>query len=734
MRDSRKIAKASNDLNLFIWWFVTLVGATCIFKLNYLKDVYDLRVMLHYLFEPIGALDRGIHFLSFFINDIVEVFFIASLVYIVGRWLLCLNFKTLIVVTTPILLFFAIANLLSFSQLKSALTIETLWISISWALSDPEAIESFILTDMRDTFVSSRIAAPLAAVLAWCALPYVFSRISLHQRMEDQERLCFWVTLSIVMLALACAGTMSLVDRPLSAASWGVLALFLLVLVLASYLLRHWVPWSRIASRFQTYTPIAFILSVLFCGLLYVFGGSNSFERTPLVQGGHWSTIATSLFSNTSRDYEDMAVPPIEDLRRQYYDLVYPRDDGSAGGKLLALPADQTKPRHIVMFSLETAFQRQYRLFDDPSLSNFHRMSRQAIVSEKHQTVAPFTISAAFSMLSGIYPRRNVNGNFAPDSLPHVLARHGYASTYIDAFRTDWMPGTKRNHRLFEALGFDRMLDMSTVPDLAEGKAFASSYQRVLRQEEAAFERALMTVQDAESRDQPALVFVQSVLGHFPWRAPPSHENDRPEAKIRGLASELDRLFGIFLDGLDEAGLTNDVIVVIAGDHGLRHVNEFQSLGFTFAHSDLAFNVPLIVSAPGLLQRQVEIPYVTSHIDLAPTLLGMIGVPSDGLFLHGENLLNRKISQRVTFMLNTKLSPVDGFHWNDNFITYDRTSGTAQLALEATGSDARPLMDAMREGAPLPASLKQPQAMIDSANEIIDLTIAHFTRHTPQDQ
>lgn len=735
MRVTQSTIKTSADFTLFLWWFATLLGASCIFKLNYLKSVYDIRVILHYLFNPIGFLDHYLYFLSFFINDTFEVFLITSLIYIIGRKLLRLDLKVLIVITTPILLFFAMANLLSFNQLRTALTFETLWISISWILSDPEAIESFIRADISSTLVSSRNLAPLVAIIAWCTLPYVFSKISMYHRRGDQEQLRIWLTLSFIMLTLAGAGTMSMVDRPLSAKWWGILVLFLMTTILASYQLRHMVSWLGIASRFQAYATIAFIPPILFSGMFYLFGGLNSFERTPLLQEGHWSTIATSLFSNTPPNYEDMAVPPIDDLRQQYNALVYPQEgDGSVGSDLLVLPADQIKPRHIVMFSLETAFQRHYRLFDDADLPSFHRVSRQAIVSEKHQTVAPFTISAALSMLSGIYPRRNVSGNFTPDSLPHVLAKHGYVSTYIDAFRTDWVLGEKKNHRLFEALGFDSMLDMSTVPDLAEDKEFVNSYQRVLRQEEAAFERALATVQDAEIRDQPAFVFVQSVLGHFPWRAPPSHENDQAEAKIRGLANELDRLLGVFLDGLNKDGLTDDVIIVIAGDHGLRHVNEFESLGFKFAHSDLAFNVPLIISAPGLLRKQVQIPYVTSHIDLAPTLLAMIGVPSDGLFFHGDNFLNQKVSQRVTFLLNTKLSPVDGFHWNDNFITFDRTSGTAQLALEATRSDARPLADAIQKGASLPASFARPQAMIESANEIVDLTIAHFIRHTPKDQ
>jgi len=93
-------------------------------------------------------------------------------------------------------------------------------------------------------------------------------------------------------------------------------------------------------------------------------------------------------------------------------------------------------------------------------------------------------------------------------------------------------------------------------------------------------------------------------------------------------------------------------------------------------HGDTAFNVPFLIYAPGVLGGQVRLPYVTSHVDIAPTLLALSGIEDDPSWLrHGTNILDQRLRDRVTFMLNTNLSPVSGFIWRGCHYTLSELTG-----------------------------------------------------------
>jgi phosphoglycerol transferase MdoB-like AlkP superfamily enzyme len=151
------------------------------------------------------------------------------------------------------------------------------------------------------------------------------------------------------------------------------------------------------------------------------------------------------------------------------------------------------------------------------------------------------------------------------------------------------------------------------------------------------------------------------------------------EAKLYGIAALFDELFGEFLQALTNHGLNDKVLIVVTGDHGFRMRTEFESLGLEVEHGDAAFNVPFLLYAPGLFEQQIRVPYVTSHVDITPTLLALTGIKDDSWLHHGTHMLDQRLRNRVTFMLNTNLSPVSGFHWNGCHYTLNDLTGKTQV-------------------------------------------------------
>lgn len=84
---------------------------------------------------------------------------------------------------------------------------------------------------------------------------------------------------------------------------------------------------------------------------------------------------------------------------------------------------------------------------------------------------------------------------------------------------------------------------------------------------------------------------------------------------------------GRLVDALGQIGILENTIVILVGDHG-EEFREHGCLGHCGLHED-TIRVPWIVSWPGhLAPRTVQTPVQT--LDLLPTLLGLLGLPSSG--------------------------------------------------------------------------------------------------------
>ena len=93
------------------------------------------------------------------------------------------------------------------------------------------------------------------------------------------------------------------------------------------------------------------------------------------------------------------------------------------------------------------------------------------------------------------------------------------------------------------------------------------------------------------------------------------------DAEIAHVDDEIGRL----LDGLDQAGLADRTIVVFTTDHG----DELYDHNYYFWHGcsiyDSVLRVAWIVRLPGIVEAGRRISSVTQAIDIAPTVMDLLG-------------------------------------------------------------------------------------------------------------
>lgn len=115
--------------------------------------------------------------------------------------------------------------------------------------------------------------------------------------------------------------------------------------------------------------------------------------------------------------------------------------------------------------------------------------------------------------------------------------------------------------------------------------------------------------------------------------------------RYKNAVHHADRVTGRLLDELSRLELDEETLVVVTGDHG----EEFLERGFfghTSAFTPEQIRVPLILRGPGIAPG-VE-PGSTSHLDLAPTVLELLGADpaARSRWTLGENLLDPPADRR----------------------------------------------------------------------------------------
>ena len=122
-----------------------------------------------------------------------------------------------------------------------------------------------------------------------------------------------------------------------------------------------------------------------------------------------------------------------------------------------------------------------------------------------------------------------------------------------------------------------------------------------------------------ELTDSPAFYRrQQEVFDHFSerqWR--------ETRAVYYALVTELDAQLGLLTDAVEQAGQLENTIIVVLSDHG-RYMGAHGLDAHNFGAFEEAYNIPLIVSGPGIAEG-AETTGLVSLADVGPTLLELAG-------------------------------------------------------------------------------------------------------------
>jgi glucan phosphoethanolaminetransferase (alkaline phosphatase superfamily) len=377
-------------------------------------------------------------------------------------------------------------------------------------------------------------------------------------------------------------------------------------------------------------------------GLLGV--GRQWFRRTWAARGGNEATRARIL----SQLHETYVMPPPLEYRTGT-DARYP---------LLRVPTEPTttpeKPLNVVIILMESVRLMELGIGGpqkDKVAPNLDRLAREGLYFPTFYANAHQTVRGEFVTLCGQLPNYgggqiySVFPELSVACLPSILKAQGYQTHWISSFSADY--GNKR--RFLSTHGVDHFSDGAVMAARHKNKRPTIGWGP---SDEDLMEFA---VAELDRVKPPFFSLVMTLSNHHPFNAEygiprlPRVEDSEEFRIYKDYVAGMqytDHAVGHFFDLARKHSWFKNTLFVILGDHGIWVFPERGERHLTPAEKMEAYHrVPLILYSPAHLEPRV-VPTLGSQVDLAPTLLDLLGVKAANSF-EGVSLLQDVGKPRV---------------------------------------------------------------------------------------
>jgi arylsulfatase A-like enzyme/Tfp pilus assembly protein PilF len=294
--------------------------------------------------------------------------------------------------------------------------------------------------------------------------------------------------------------------------------------------------------------------------------------------------------------------------------ILYWRSDRSLGAhvatgslkndNVLLITLDTTRADHLPVYG--------YKNVKTPGID---RLAETSLIFDDAIAQVPLTLPSHTSILTGLLPighgvRDNEGYLLDPKviSLAAILKGGGYTTAaFVSAFVLDSRFGLNQ--------GFDSYFDKFD----AYREVNRDEIQRSAEETEAEVEKWLPA-----NKDKRFFCWVHFYDPHDPYDPPEPYASTYASNRYDGEIAYMDRSVGKLLAKLDDLGLTDRTLVIVTGDHG-EGLGEHDESTHKMLLYGTTLRVPLLMRVPGGAQKRI--PGVVRHIDLAPTILDLLGFP-----------------------------------------------------------------------------------------------------------
>ncbi|MFU0826133.1 MAG: Phosphoglycerol transferase MdoB [Lachnoclostridium sp.] len=255
------------------------------------------------------------------------------------------------------------------------------------------------------------------------------------------------------------------------------------------------------------------------------------------------------------------------------------------------------------------------------------------------------TADAEFSTLNSLYPviDRECYTLYADntfDGLPWLLRDKGYTTFAIHGYKGEFW----NREEAYPGQGFENFYSMEDL-DNSDIIGLGISDKSMFKQ----------AVDIIKSQNKPFFSFIVTLTSHHPYIIDESHatlrlkeeDKDTKFGAYLQTIHYMDEAFGQFIRDLKAAGIYDNTIIALYGDHhglnvGMDNNAEIMTnfLGKTYDYDEM-LKVPLMIHIPGSGVAKT-ISTTGGQVDFLPTIANIMDIDIDQPYVLGQDLVNAK--------------------------------------------------------------------------------------------
>lgn len=359
----------------------------------------------------------------------------------------------------------------------------------------------------------------------------------------------------------------------------------------------------------------------------------NSMEFFTNHVGDIYETIADN-FSKSEMDEEEI----LEVIGEQTQEILMPKYNQVGKGKnlvVIQLEAFQD-------FILDSVYNGQEIT---PNLNKL--IEEDTIYFDQYfsNTGKGNTADAEFSSLNSLYPlidgeiyRLYEDNTF--HGLPWLMREQGYRAFAVHGYEGDFW----NREAAYPNQGFE---DYISMEDLVQDEIIGMGIS-----DKSMFRQLVPLLSEQET---PFFSFVITLTNHHPYNLDDEYKSlelleEDVDIKFGDYLQTVrytDEAIGQFITDLKEAGLYDNTVIALYGDHhglncGMEDVSAAVSkfIGRDYDYDEM-LNVPMLIHVPNSNIRE-RIHTTGGHIDFLPTIANIMGLTLDNKLILGQDLINSK--------------------------------------------------------------------------------------------